>query len=263
MTSTLATRPRSARRDRIRLLVAGAVVVLAGAGVLAGCASLGPALATPVVTSVQGPLPVVQVENSPTVETAELPAEGVAPAALPDFSGSLSAEAIAEAAPVAQAAPTEAVPAESAGGADVEYAGESDSSVAESGPAAPSNGGSSYGGIDFYYTYDGYRATTAEGQALIDACTGGVTEMGSYSIESGAPRTFALHSHCGGDAVTYAAEGSTVAIGSDVYVLGPIVARLSIYEHTSDDVPHGSDALWQSCYNGAADMAFRTLTLIG
>lgn len=257
MTSTQATRPRSARRDRIRLLVAGTAVVLAGAGVLAGCASLGPALAQPVVTqTVQRPLPVVSAEVAPVVESAELPAEGVSTPALPDFSASLSADAITEVAPVVQVAPVEAAPAESNGGVDVEYAGEN-ATAAEPAPAVPSNGG--YGGIDFY---DGYRTTTAEGQALIDACTGGVTEMGSYSLQSGAPRTFALHSHCGGDAVTHAAEGSMVAIGSDVYVLGPIVARLSIYEHTSDDVPHVGDALWQSCYNGASDMAFRSLTLV-
>lgn len=261
MTSTQAPRPRNARRDRIRLTLAGAAVVLAGAGVLAGCASLGPALAQPVVTqTVNGPLPILQAEVAPAAD-AELPAEGAVAPALPDFSTSISADAIAEVAPVVEAAPAEAAPAESAVGADVEYLGES-ASTSGSTPAAPSNGGSSYGGIDFYYSYDGYRATTAEGQALIDACAGGVTEMGSYTIESGAPRTFALHSHCGGDAVTHASEGSTVAIGSDVYILGPIVARLSIYEHTSNDVPHVGDALWQSCYNGASDMAFRSLTLV-
>ena len=239
MTSTQATRPRAARRDRMRLLVAGTAVVLAGAGVLAGCASLGPALATPVVTSVQGPLPVVQAEVTPAAETIELPAEGVAPAALPDFSASISAEAIAEVAPAVEAAPAEAAPAESSG-IDVEYADES-ASAAE--PAEVSAAADPAIHSAWYTTYGS--------QAELDACTGDLV----YQPYGAAVSVAAIHNYCGGDSIPKEA-GYLVSIDGVVYRSLGVAAVLSQSQHTSLDIPAVGDLQIQTCWPNAESMAF-------
>lgn len=240
MTSTLATRPRSARRDRIRLLVAGTAVVLAGAGVLAGCATLGPALAQPVVTSVQGPLPVVSAEVAPVVESAELPAEGVSAPALPDYSASLSAEAIAEVAPVVQAATAEPVPAESNGGVDVEYAGES-ASAAE--PAEVSQAADPAIHSAWYTTYGS--------QAELDACTGDLV----YQPYEAAVSVAAIHNYCGGDSIPKEA-GYLVSIDGVVYRSLGVAAVLSQSQNTTLDIPAVGDLQIQTCWPNAESMAF-------
>lgn len=251
-------RPRPMRRSTFYVLFWGGLAIATGCAALAAFTHLASEVDAATYRS-PGPLPVVYINQATdSAPAADVYAPGIDPADLPDLSAAFDGAVVAAAAhaPVAEAAPV-ADDAE----VTVEYAGESNGeAVAET--SAPAAAAPASGGIDFYYTLDGYTSTLVDGQALIDACLGGVTEMGSYAA-NGAPRTFALHSHCGGDAVTYAAEGSTVAIAGSVYTLGPIVARLSAFEHTDLDIPTGYDGLWQSCYNGASDMAFRSLTLVG
>lgn len=241
MTSTLAPRPRTARRDRIRLIVAGTAVVLAGAGVLAGCATLGPALAQPVVTTVSGPLPVVQADVAPAVESAELPAEGVVAPALPDYSASLSAEAIAEVAPVVQAATAEPVPAESNGGVDVEYAGENAPSASESAEASQAADPAIHSA---WYTTHG-------SQAELDACTGDLV----YQPYGAAVSVAAIHNYCGGDSIPKEA-GYLVSIDGVVYRSLGVAAVLSQSQNTSLDIPAVGDLQIQTCWPNAESMAF-------
>lgn len=237
MTSTLATRPRSARRDRIRLAFAGTVVVLAGAGVLAGCATLGPAVAAPVVSTVSGSLPIVSVENSPVVETIELPAEGVVAPALPDFSGSVGAEAIAEVTPV-EATPAESTSAEAGGG----YAGESDStSAAES---AVTSQAAEQGIHSAWYT-------TYGSQAELDACTGDLV----YQPYGAAVSVAAIHSYCGGDSIPKEA-GYLISIDAVVYRSLGVAAVLSQSQNDSLDIPAVGDLQIQTCWPNAESMAF-------
>ncbi|MBS3180035.1 MULTISPECIES: hypothetical protein [unclassified Pseudoclavibacter] len=242
MTSTQAPRPRNARRDRIRLIVAGTAVVLAGAGVLAGCASLGPALAQPVVTqTVSGPLPVIQSEVAPAVETAELPAEGVVAPALPDYSSSIPAQAIAEAAPVVQAAPAEAAPVESSDEIDVEYAGESAPTAAESAEASQAADPAIHSA--WYTTYGS--------QAELDACTGDLV----YQPYGASVAVAAIHNYCGGDSIPKEA-GYLVSIDGVVYRSLGVAAVLSQSQHTSLDIPAVGDLQIQTCWPNAESMAF-------
>ncbi|PPF44139.1 hypothetical protein C5B85_10865 [Pseudoclavibacter sp. AY1F1] len=242
------------RRSTFYVLFWGGLAIATGCASLAAFTHLASEADAAAYRS-PGPLPVVYVDqNADPAPTADAPAPGVDPAALPDLSAAFDGAVVAAAAPAPVAEPAAVADAE---GITVEYAGETGGEAAA--PAAPAATG---GGIDYYYTLDGYASTLSQGQAMIDACTGGVTEMGSYEATPGLDDVFALHSHCGGDAITYAPNGTTVAIGSEVYSLGPIVARLSAFGNTSDDIPTGYDGLWQSCYNGASDMAFRSLTLV-
>lgn len=244
------------KRSTFFIVFWGALTIATGAGALAGFLHIASEADAAAYRASQ-PLPVVHIDQSvdpaPAYDEA---ASGVDPAAaLPDLSAAFDGAVVAAVAPapVADAAPV-ADDAE----VTVEYVGESEAEGAEA--AAPASTGA--GGIDYYYTLDGHASTLSQGQAMIDACTGGVTEMGSYEAEGGPDDVFALHSHCGGDTITYAPTGTTVAIGSEVYEVGPIVARLSAFSNTTNDLPTGYDGLWQSCYNGASDMAFRSLTLV-
>ncbi|WP_424465414.1 hypothetical protein [Pseudoclavibacter helvolus] len=247
------------KRSTFYTLFWGGLTIATGVGALAGFTHLASEADAAAYRASQ-PLPVVHIDQATNPQPAsDAPAPGVDPAALPDLSAAFDG-AVFEA--VAPAPVAEVVPDGNAESITVEYVGESNGAAAAVEAPAPVEAAPATDGIDYYYSLDGYASTLSQGQAMIDACTGGVTEMGSYTA-NGAPRTFALHSHCGGDAVTYAPEGSTVAIGGSVYTLGPIVARLSAFEHTDLDIPTGYDAMWQSCYNGAADMAFRSLTLVG
>lgn len=247
-------RPRPMRRSTFYILFWGGLTVATGAASLAAFTHLASEADAANYRASQ-PLPVVYIDQATdSAPEADAPAPGVDPAALPDLSAAFDGAVVAAAAPAPVAEPAAVADAESI---TVEYAGESDEAGAAA-PAAPA----SAGGIDFYYTLDGYASTLSQGQAMIDRCTGGVTEMGSYEAEGGPDDVFALHSHCGGDTITYAPTGTTVAIGSEVYEVGPIVARLSAFSNTTNDIPTGYDAMWQSCYNGASDMAFRSLTLV-
>lgn len=242
------------KRSTFYVLFWGTLSIATGVGALAGFTHLASEADAAAYVSTQ-PLPVVHIDqNTDPTPSADAPAPGVDPADLPDLSAAFDGAVVAAAAPAPVAEPAAVADAE---GITVEYAGETGGEAAA--PAAPAATG---GGSSYYYTLDGYASTLSQGQAMIDACTGGVTEMGSYEATPGLDDVFALHSHCGGDAITYAPTGTTVAIGSDVYVVGEIVARLSAFQHTSDDLPTGYDGLWQSCYNGASDMAFRSLTLV-
>lgn len=249
-------RPRPMRRSTFYVLFWGGLAIATGCASLAAFTHLASEADAANYRS-PGPLPVVYIDhNADPAPTADAPAPAVDPAALPDFAAAFDG-AVVEA--VAPAPVAEAVPVAEAEGITVEYVGERDEAEAAAEASAPTANG---GGIDYYYTLDGYASTLSQGQAMIDACTGGVTEMGSYEAEGGPDDVFALHSHCGGDTITYAPTGTTVAIGSEVYEVGPIVARLSAFSNTTNDIPTGYDAMWQSCYNGASDMAFRSLTLI-
>lgn len=251
-------RPRPMRRSTFYVLFWGGLAIATGCASLAAFTHLASEVDAATYRS-PGPLPVVYIDQgTDSAPAADVSAPGIDPADLPDLSAAFDG---AVAAAVAPAPVAEVAPDTPDAEISVECVGESDGeaeAVAEA--SAPT---ASTGGIDFYYTLDGYATSLSQGQSMIDACTGGVTEMGGYEVTPGLDDVFAIHSHCGGDTITYAPTGTTVAIGSEVYTLGPIVARLSAFQHTSNDLPTGFDGLWQSCYNGASDMAFRSLTLAG